>query len=305
MDPPIAIDDDDDGGHPAHPPPRYVRDRAQDRAQARDHPYARGGRNQRQRPMLSHQTIQDIMNYVEHRPANTVIRDEANMTLAELYSISTILQSLEAIMDVPATISDFKRLLGSIFNRWDSSTPIDAAASLPQRQFGHTRIRVGVLSVDHPLSPQQIKAGVTEQKRERRAGQPVFFGLVLNYETGVVDWAWRDVKNACISPQYVRLDDGQTNVTIRAQAMCQYDTIECNRIRTFNTSLITTCARRIIGKWAQVGTDRDPIIHDMDRPFGLQPLELSGPTVIAESARLAQAGQLYTASFQTQHTLFR
>ncbi|RFN53354.1 hypothetical protein FIE12Z_2349 [Fusarium flagelliforme] len=163
----------------------------------------------------------------------------------------------------------------------------------------------GFFSEDDPLSAQQLKTGVTEQKRERRAGQPVYFGLSLNYETGVVDWAWRDVKNVGISPQYVTLDNGQTNITIRVQAMHQYDTNERNRIQTFNTSLITTCARRIIEKWAATGTDRDPIIHDMDRPFGLQPLELSGPTAIAESARLAQAGQLYTAGFQTQHRLFR
>ncbi|KAH7197301.1 uncharacterized protein B0J16DRAFT_377754 [Fusarium flagelliforme] len=242
MEPPIVIDDDDEGCC-GQPPARGGR---ADRQEARNHPYARGGRHQRQRPMLSHQNIRDTMNYVQHRPAATVIMDK------------------EAL-------------------HW----------------------QIGVFSEDDPLSAQQLKTGVTEQKRERRAGQPVYFGLSLNYETGVVDWAWRDVKNVGISPQYVTLDNGQTNITIRVQAMHQYDTNERNRIQTFNTSLITTCARRIIEKWAATGTDRDPIIHDMDRPFGLQPLELSGPTAIAESARLAQAGQLYTAGFQTQHRLFR
>ena len=72
------------------------------------------------------------------------------------------------------------------------------------------------------------KAGVTpdEQKRERRADQPVYFGLVgLNSETRVVDWAWRNKKNAAVDPQYVHLDHDQASITIRTQAMLQYNNV--------------------------------------------------------------------------------
>ena len=47
----------------------------------------------------------------------------------------------------------------------------------------------------------------------------------LNFETGVVDWAWRDKKNAAVNLQYVRLDRGQTSITIRTQTMLQYDNV--------------------------------------------------------------------------------
>nr|CEG05683.1 unnamed protein product [Fusarium clavum] len=95
-----------------------------------------------------------------------VIMDEEGLTLAGLCSVSSILQSLSAIVDVPATILDFERFLSSIFDGWNSDTPIEAAALLPQRVFNHTRIQVGVLSEDHPLSAQQLKNGHNEQKRE-------------------------------------------------------------------------------------------------------------------------------------------
>jgi len=96
-----------------------------------------------------------------------VIMDEEGLTRAELRSVSSILQSLSAIMDVPATILDFERFLSSILDGWNSSTPIEAAALLPKRVFNHTRIQVGVLSEDHPLSAQQLKNGHNGQKREQ------------------------------------------------------------------------------------------------------------------------------------------
>ncbi|KAJ4011326.1 hypothetical protein NW766_007970 [Fusarium irregulare] len=306
---PIIIDDDGDA-HLEAPPPRAPGPVRRDlgRAQeARMHPYnqSQGVRNSNR---ISFQTIQDTMSYTDHRQANMMIRSGADLTLTELYEISTILQSLGLKMDTPATTSDFERFLAGVFDGWNSNTLIRAADLLRPRQFVDTRIQVGILSQNHPLSAQKIKAGVTpdEQKRERRAGQPVYFGLVgLNSETGVVDWAWRDKKNAAVNPQYVRLNHGQTSITIRTQAMLQYDNVERDRIRAFNSSLITNCARRIIQKWAQAGTALDPFIDNIDRPFGLMSLQLSGPIVIAEGDRLIEAGRAYTAQSQTLHTLFR
>ncbi|RFN53686.1 hypothetical protein FIE12Z_2027 [Fusarium flagelliforme] len=306
---PTSIDDNDDA-HLEVPPPRApgpVRRDAGRAQEARMHPYNQG-QGVRNPNRLSLQTIRDTMNYTDYRQANMMIRNGADLTLTELYNISTILRSLAAIMDTPATAPDFERFLAGVFDGWNSNTPIRTADRLRPRQFVDTRIQVGILSQNHPLSAQKIKAGVTPdgQKIERRAGQPIYFGLVgLNSETGVVDWAWRDKKNAGVNPQYVHLDHGQTSITIRTQAMLQYDNMERDRIRAFNSSLVTNCARRVIQKWAQVDTALDPVIDNIDRPFGLMPLQLSGPTIIAEGERLIEAGRAYTAQSQTQHTLFR
>ncbi|KAH6994203.1 hypothetical protein EDB82DRAFT_475948 [Fusarium venenatum] len=63
-----------------------------------------------------------------------------------------------------------------------------------------THIKVGVLQEDHPFSAAQVKSGANEQKPERRPGQPVYFGLGLNYETGIVDWAWRTRRMQALAP---------------------------------------------------------------------------------------------------------
>lgn len=57
-------------------------------------------------------------------------------------------------------------------------------------------------------------------------GNLCFFGLSLNYETGLVDWTWRHAKNIGISPRYVRLDPDKTSTSIRGDAMLRYDNIE-------------------------------------------------------------------------------
>ncbi|KAJ4124143.1 hypothetical protein NW768_009496 [Fusarium equiseti] len=135
-------------------------------------------------------------------------------------------------MNKTATVPDFKHFLSGVFYGWNLSYPIKQADLLPAHKFEHERVKVGVLSQDHSLSVQQLRASVTPdgQKRERRAGQPVYFGLGLNYEAGVVDWVWRDAENAVISPHYVRLEDGETNTTVRTQAMLRYDNVERDRI---------------------------------------------------------------------------
>lgn len=46
----------------------------------------------------------------------------------------------------------------------------------------------------------------TELQRQVPTDKPLFFGLSLIYETGLVNWAWRDAKNTGIGLRYVRLD---------------------------------------------------------------------------------------------------
>jgi hypothetical protein len=65
--------------------------------------------------------------------------------------------------------------------------------------------------------------------------------------------------------------------------MLQYDSAERIRIRTYNASLLTICAKKTIKKRAQAGTALDPVIADTDRPLGLLPLRLAGPTGRAEA----------------------
>ena len=187
----IIIDNDGDA-HLEAPPPRAPEPARRDLGpaqEARMHPYnqSQGVRNSDQ---MSLQTIQDTMGYTDHRQANMIIRSGADLTLTELNEISTILKSLAPKMDTPETTPDFERFLAGVFDGWTSNTLIRAADLLRPRQFVDTRIQVGILSQNHPLSASKIKAGVTpdEQKRERRAGQPVYFGLInLNSETRVID----------------------------------------------------------------------------------------------------------------------
>lgn len=141
--------------------------------------------------------IQAAFNFVRSRPSGAIINNENDLTLRELQALSTFLQSLSETMSTPATIADFRRFLLNIFDGWNSISQVPPHPLIPDRKFMDTRIKVGLLREDHPLSRNQLNGG-GQQLRQRRAGQPVYFGLSLNYETNIVDWAWRDSKNAGI-----------------------------------------------------------------------------------------------------------
>ncbi|PCD17697.1 hypothetical protein FGRA07_07165 [Fusarium graminearum] len=136
-------------------------------------------------------------------------------------------------------------------------------------------------------------SGGRQQLRQRRAGQPVYFGLSINYDTNVVHWDWRDAKNAGISPGYVTLDPEYDSISIRTQAMLRYDSVERNRIRTYNCSVLTICAQKTIIKWARAGTFQGPVISDVDRPLGLLELRLAGPIGAAEARRMLLVTEQY------------
>ncbi|KAL6915936.1 hypothetical protein FSHL1_007385 [Fusarium sambucinum] len=140
-------------------------------------------------------------------------RQTRALTFLDLCALSTLVYDLSAVTSTTMTTADFRRFLDNIFDGWQSNEPVSEFPMLPERRFNDTRIQV-----------------------ERRAGKPVFFGLGLNYETGVIDWAWRDKKNAGISPQYARLDDGYDSITICTQAILYYDQAERVRIRTYNSN---------------------------------------------------------------------
>ncbi|EXK39150.1 hypothetical protein FOXG_19000 [Fusarium oxysporum f. sp. lycopersici 4287] len=84
---------------------------------------------------------------------------------------------------------------------------------------------------------EQIKSGVTEQRPERCANTPVYFGLTLNYEAGSI------------------FGSGKTKA-IRAEAIYNYDAAEIRRVRDYNRDNVRANARRAIKKWSQEGSHK-------------------------------------------------
>ncbi|KAF4958248.1 hypothetical protein FSARC_11046 [Fusarium sarcochroum] len=167
----------------------------------------------------------------------------------------------------------------------------DDAVSLPAPPANTT----GRITID--LIRQDRQAINAVQKPERLEDAPVFFGLTLNYETGSLAWTWRDAKCSGLDPEYVVFNDGMDSVTIRTEAMLNYDEHERTRVRNYNKQLIIACARRTIKKWAQAGTDADPRVDVEDRPHDIERLYLSGPLAEIYAERLAQATAAYMENY--------
>lgn len=79
-----------------------------------------------------------------------------HLTLRELQSLSTVLQSLWTIRGIPAKIAEFQRFIYHVFHTWNSSSPISPLPVLRDHFFTETRIRVGILKENHPLNARQI-----------------------------------------------------------------------------------------------------------------------------------------------------
>ncbi|KAL6915940.1 hypothetical protein ACHAPO_005393 [Fusarium lateritium] len=235
---------------------------------------------------LSRDAIQHALPFRDHRHARTTIAGGDDLTLEEMYSLATLMQSLAFVMQTTATMEDFERFLFAIFDGWSSASPTPANPVLQDRSSKETR-----LQADKTQDP------------ERRACRPVYFGLNINHEMGDVDWFWCDSHNVAINPRYVRLDEGQTEITIRAQAMLRYDYAERVRIRTYNCALLEACAKRTVQKWALAGSCFASVIGNADRPDDLQPLQLALPLVEAKAEVLAEAFRGYMAVPQAQHSL--
>ncbi|CEI62831.1 hypothetical protein FVEN_g594 [Fusarium venenatum] len=243
---------------------------------------------------LSQDVIQHALPFRDHRHAGTTITGGDDLTPEELYGLASIMQTT-------ATMGDFERFLFGIFDGWTSASPTPTNPVLHDRSSKKTRLQVGTLSEDHPLTTRQIKAN-KRQDPERRACSLVYFGLNINHEMGDVDWFWCDSRNVAINPRYVCLDEGQTEITIRTQAMLRYDHAERVRIRTYNCALLEACAKRIVQKWAHACSSFGSVIDDADQPHDLQPLQLAGPYVEAQSEVLAEASRRCMALLQAQHS---
>jgi hypothetical protein len=223
-------------------------------------------------PPLTLEYVMGDQNVVDARPAHGQANNHRQLILEEKEHLFKIFSALKRTTNAPnpITVAGWHKFLDAIFNRWTTRSPAPKNSVLPLKKFTETHIQVGTLKHDHPLSDAQLKEGARVQKDERRRGAPVFFGLTLNYETGSILWTWRDAKCAGISPDHVTLDHGMDSVTIRREAMMNYDNFELPRIRDYNLALVIACARRAIKKWVEAGTGRQPNLDISDLPADLK-----------------------------------
>ncbi|KAJ4017817.1 hypothetical protein NW752_001722 [Fusarium irregulare] len=183
---------------------------------------------------------------------------------------------------------DLISMLNHTFNGWDSSQGAGRPAPLVDRKFEESRVQVGFLSQDHPLPAGR---GQGQVPAARRAGAPVFFGITLQYEDGIVDWAWRDRHNSGVSPRYVTLSPGKTQRSIRKDILVHFDKMEYDRIRVYNSRLAVYHVRCIIKKWANRGSIAWPRIDMEDQPRNFAPARLAISVAHDESQLQLAASQ--------------
>ncbi|KAF4458022.1 hypothetical protein F53441_176 [Fusarium austroafricanum] len=168
---------------------------------------------------------------------------------------------------------------------------------LPMTLFLHTHIKVGTLTQDLPLSREQVAAG-RQQKAARLAGKPVYFGLMINTDTNLVEWTWRDENFSLLNSKYVRLDEGKTLTSIRSEAINNYDHRERIRTCEHNKNIILACARRALQKWVAAGTDVYPIVHNEDMPRGILRYVFAADIVEADVRRLTEVTRTVRTVFK-------
>ncbi|GKU01200.1 hypothetical protein FLAG1_03268 [Fusarium langsethiae] len=105
---------------------------------------------------LSNSAIQQRHRYRNNqRGPNTTITSAEGLTLLELQALSTLMHDLSmTIGNATITVADFRRFLTNIFDAWQTNFAVPPLPVIRSRQFDDTRIQVGVLRHDHPLSVQ-------------------------------------------------------------------------------------------------------------------------------------------------------
>ncbi|KAM0557085.1 hypothetical protein ACHAPJ_005348 [Fusarium lateritium] len=250
------------------------------------------------KPEITIDRVQADRQVVASRGPNARVTRHSQLTMREKSKLLDTFLDMEDVADPPivSTVTDWDRLLNSLFEDWNARQNAPKNPILPDRKLEHTHLKVGHLRENLPLTDAQ-KAANAVQKAERSADAPAYFGLTLDYGTGAVLWTWRDSKNARLSPKYVELNQGMTDVTIRIEAIQDYDSKERTRIRNYNKQLVLACARRSIKKWAKQGTARPPRVDLEDHPQDIQKMVFAAPFVKAESLRLAQASDVCLEDF--------
>lgn len=110
------------------------------------------------------------------------------MTVEELHCLSRLLKSLARHTGQPVTMASLRSILEYSFDGWDTTHNVGIPPSLAEKKFDESRILAGSLAQDHPLPVGRSRNG-QQVPAARRMGQPVYFGIGLQYEDGTVDWA--------------------------------------------------------------------------------------------------------------------
>ncbi|EWZ37538.1 uncharacterized protein FOBCDRAFT_223540 [Fusarium oxysporum Fo47] len=189
------------------------------------------------------------------------------------------------------TVGDWQGFLNALFDNWNSRFDPPANPELPTRLRKQTQLEVGTLKQDHPPSIARQRSGDLGVGDMRKKAEKVSLGLSLNYETGSVLWTWSDSNKQGVSHQYVTLDPGNTEVSIRQDLIRQYDFWERQRIKQYNKDLLVSCCRRIIKRWVHEGTERIGLLNRDEEPQ-LETLVLACDIVRSDAARLTEVSRL-------------
>lgn len=167
------------------------------------------------------------------------------------------------------TAEDFRNYLNTISENWSSEPAVPGGPCPLDRTATEARILVGTLKVTAPPSKMQVRKANPTQKPARLAGQPVYCGITLNYETDGVAFTWKDRHGAGISYDIISFTPGLDRTEIRYRAIVNYDHHELQRVRLYISAIIVACARRAFKVWAERGTEDDPDF-DVQEPQDLQ-----------------------------------
>ncbi|KAL4730127.1 hypothetical protein ACLX1H_002158 [Fusarium chlamydosporum] len=182
-----------------------------------------------------------------------------------------------------------------IFEGWNSNPaagpePVEGGPSSTL-----TSIKAGVLKVNAPLTREQIDKSIEVRKDCRLAGANAFCGVTINYYIDEVAFYLKDSRNAGVSFNIVQWANSWTWHDVQYHAINNYDHHELERVRTHNSAVIVSCARRVIKKWAQRGTEFDGDVDMEDRPKGLIKAVLAAPCVLSQAQGLANVGDRLAA----------
>ncbi|KAF4992291.1 hypothetical protein FGRMN_7257 [Fusarium graminum] len=251
-----------------------------------------------QRPMDA-RDIDDDRDVTQRRPQNSRIYLHSMLSTAEKNQLFIIAKHICMCTNPPLlfTVGDWERFLGHIFDGWNSAQSAPRDEKIPNRKFAHTHIPVGFLRDTLPFSDAQKRSKTQHQKPERVAGATVYFGLSLNLEAGCIQWRWRDSTDSALSSKYVKLKDGYTHASIRAEAVANYDSHEFQRVQQHNQKHVIGCARRAIKKWAQRDQNQPPMIDDTEFPNDIVPAVFATPMMKSEIERWTAISNLADPNF--------
>ncbi|KAF5678394.1 hypothetical protein FDENT_8970 [Fusarium denticulatum] len=235
-------------------------------------PQGNGGRELPQYidPGLTQEHVLSDIHVLPHRPAGQHVTKHTQLTSHEKVMLFLVFQRLRDNANPPyrLTVSDWQSFLNALFDNWNSRFDPPADPELPARQGKQAQLEVATLNQDHPPS-------IARQRS--------------------VLWTWSDSQKQGVSHQYVTLDRGKTEVSIRQELIQRYNYWERQRIKQHNKDLLVACRRRAIKRWVHDGTGRVSVLNPDEHPK-LQKLVLACNIGRSDAARLTEVSRLADAS---------